>query len=723
MIKSKNIFNIFSVLFALFVLPLFFVGWGPSNNDNSTQSDDLTGILNEIDSLNENMTSIQGKNASNDEILEKLKNTKTNSSEYDYLVAYSDSTYTITQQNSTTVTAPTIEEGVLTITQAGSYYISGGELKQIVVGKSITDAVNICLDKVTISQDSATAPCVDVGKGTSNVNLTLVNTNAISLTTSTSKVYAIQTKGNLSINGTGTLNITTQTSDEAEKASAIKVKNTLAIVDATIVADCSEALKTNAIACETLIAKDATITVSGATKDAINAEIDDDNIPSDYSYTNEYGYVYFNNVNFTATNILGDGIQADSYVSIVGGTYKIASALISDSMFTTYATENTNSNIGTGKDYVLEDFKFVKSNGTYKRIAKDEISSKVNNTTLYALTQSVKGIKVGEIDYDDANGDEQEITTGDYMIYIDGGVFKIDTIDDAIHTNCGDVLINGGVFEISTYDDGLTADENMIIRYDSSQTTEVTANIKSSLSLSASAKTYKTYISITKCYEGIEGSNIVIGLSDNISDELEINIVSDDDGINASDGNSQTTSEVLAICGGKLTVTANGDGLDSNGYLTISGGEIVVVSNGNGDTGIDSDNGIVIDGGEVVVISTKSMPEVPSTKSAQRVLMLSSSNSVSENTTIAVKNGNNTIISAQVPVSISGGVCITVSSQNISSGQTYTFYSGSTSLGSVTSNSQVSTSGVNTQNGGGNGMNFGDMNGGGQFGGQPHKKP
>ncbi len=80
-----------------------------------------------------------------------------------------------------------------------------------------------------------------------------------------------------------------------------------------------------------------------------------------------------------------------------------------------------------------------------------------------------------------------------------------------------------------------------------------------------------------------------------------IYIVSGNDGINTNEDNVSVTT----VNGGTLNILANGstgegDGIDSNGWLVINGG--VVFSQGcgiSGDAGIDSDKGIHINGGSV----------------------------------------------------------------------------------------------------------------------------
>lgn len=50
-----------------------------------------------------------------------------------------------------------------------------------------------------------------------------------------------------------------------------------------------------------------------------------------------------------------------------------------------------------------------------------------------------------------------------YSLIISGGNITINSTDDGLHTNSGDLLISGGNIVISTSDDGLTADKNVKI--------------------------------------------------------------------------------------------------------------------------------------------------------------------------------------------------------------------------------------------------------------------
>ena len=128
-------------------------------------------------------------------------------------------------------------------------------------------------------------------------------------------------------------------------------------------------------------------------------------------------------------------------------------------------------------------------------------------------------------------------------------------------------------------------------------------------------------ISVTGCYEGLEAQ--VVNISGG-----EVDIVSSDDGVNAAGGNDSSSKENsfgrrdmfdtdedarVTISGGVLRVSAEGDGLDSNGYLTVSGGEIYVTgptNSGNGslDYGIEAEisGGLFVAAGSSLTLSDSS---------------------------------------------------------------------------------------------------------------------
>ena len=530
------------------------------------------------------------------------------------------------------------------ISADGEYYLSGDYTGGITIKKGLT--VHLFLDNANISSESGDA--LSVKKGGS-VTITLMENSANTITSSGKN--GISSNSPVVINGTGTLTV------NSTAKNGVKVDASLTVVDATL----NITAVNHGISAYNVNAENCTLNVitensDGLAKDGIHAEIEDPATEDEISsivWTETDGFVILQNVDYTC-NVQGDGIQADTFVYVKGGTYNITTS----AYFVAYSQANISA-------YGLEtdDFRYYVSGGTYRKA--DSAS-----TRYYAMAQSAKGIKVGEIDYELTDSEDNviasgEITSGNYYILIEGGTFTINSVDDAIHTNGfgGGTTVNDGTITISTVDDGINSDG----------LTKISGGT----------------ITVNSCYEGIEGAYVEIHGG-------TINITALDDGINAASDN--TNGEYLNITGGVVVVNAEGDGLDSNGTLTISGGKVFVFGPTNGgNASMDSDKGSTITGGTVVATCAEMMDAV----SSSGQYMISKSVSGSKGSTVTLKSGNTTIVSFTLPKSCSH---ILISDSAITSGGTYTLTVGSSSV----SVSASATSG---------GMGGGSFTPGGQGGG------
>lgn len=102
-------------------------------------------------------------------------------------------------------------------------------------------------------------------------------------------------------------------------------------------------------------------------------------------------------------------------------------------------------------------------------------------------------------------------------------------------------------------------------------------------------------ITITQCYEGIEGAALNIYSGD-------ISITSSDDCLNAANSDLSGYDFTMNISGGTIMAcSASGDGFDSNGDLTITGGSVTVWTANTADNQpLDADGAITISGGTVL---------------------------------------------------------------------------------------------------------------------------
>ena len=510
----KKFFKIFSLCLVLLVSFAF-----TACGNNTT--DDTNNGQNEIEDTTSTYTSIT-------ESTTALTNSLTND-----------------QKNTTLPTEYT--SNTYSITTAGDYYFSGTLTGAITVAKNAGD-VHIYLDGVILSVDGANA--ISTKKG-ANVVITLIGTNSLS-NTGTEK-HVIDSKENLVINGTGTLTINST-------KSAIACDKTFIGLGGTI----NVTAEKHAVTADSIYIGGTTINATSVGKDILHAESDYDTVETAPEFSFEAGFVYIVSGTINTTNVLGDGIQADSFVYIKGGTFNITTTPTWNNSYV--ATENQE--------------KGMFSTSTHQKVARDSVRA---GSTYAVLEESVKGIKVGEIDYYLATDTNQEnelvVSSGNYTILIEGGTFNINTVDDAIHTNSGSALIYGGNLTINTSDDGIHADTNL----------KISGN---------------TVINIQNSYEGIEAQTIDISGGTTTITAL-------DDGVNATNSNL-TENQQKSVCqinisGGRLDVTVNPngdrDGIDSNGGIKITGG-VVIARGPNSQTAspMDAANTVSITGGTVVII-------------------------------------------------------------------------------------------------------------------------
>lgn len=451
--------------------------------------------------------------------------------------------------------ATVLSNDVTTITTAGSYILTGA-FAGIAVSVGNGETVHLFLNNATVSGGAGIA--ISNTNKKSTLIITACENTENEVASKGDDANAIHVKGTLKINGTGTINV-------SAKKNGIKVSEGLSIADSTI----NLTAGNHALSARFIETENAKINVLSAEKDALNAECDDET----QEFTLDEGYVSLKSSKVFAS-VSGDGIQADTFVYITGGNVDIKTS----ATFVSYSAESM-----ATYDLSEDGFRYIKSDDTYKKT--DDVATK---GARYAMIQSAKGIKCGEIKYE-IDGTEYAVTkNSNYFIVIDGARVKINSSDDAIHTNSGNVLIKGGTLDLTTLDDGIHADE--LVKIDGGE------------------------ITVNGSYEGIEGAYVEIGGG-------TIYITASDDGINAA-SDDESVNEHIIISGGTITVDASGDGLDSNGTIYVTGGTLIVYGPTTGaDTGLDADGGILIDGGNVFVASSKEMLEIPASNSKSNVLV------------------------------------------------------------------------------------------------------
>lgn len=214
-----------------------------------------------------------------------------------------------------------------------------------------------------------------------------------------------------------------------------------------------------------------------------------------------------------------------------------------------------------------------------------------------------------------------------------------------------DIIINNGIITISSADDGM----------------------KSESAIAISSAT----LSITKSIEGLEAPSITVN-SGNVS------IVASDDGFNATKGNGGEANDgsCLYLNGGFVVVSASGgDGLDSNGSMVMTGGTVIVHGpQSSPEVGMDFNGTFNISAGFLVVSGTNSnMTQAPSTSTGLYAVKATSTSSNSTLFHMQDASGNDIVTFKPLRSYYS----LIVSSTGLSSGSSYSIYTGGTSTGTL----------------------------------------
>lgn len=523
----------------------------------------------------------------------------------------------------------TVEDGSV-ISAAGSYTLKGN-YSSVSITAAKNSEIYVYLDGATIN--SSTGIAFGSSKAIT-LHLVIINESENTIINDFADTNAFHVKGNVLISGVGILNV------ESKQKNAIKDGQSLTITQTTI----NVKAKKSAITAESIVAEGCTLNLE-AEGDGIQADADDDLT----TFSKERGYTYLKNVTLTY-NGTGDGIQSETYTDINGGTINIKT----EGTFVPYSQKDT---------YELTDDDY-KWNSSHKRVAKDSIRS---YSSMYALANSVKAIKVGPIKYEDDDKVEHEVTTGEYSISIRGlAGITLNSTDDAIHCNYGSISLESANMDITTSDDGVHADYNTNIN--------------------------NTSLVVNDSYEGIEGQNVTIS-----GENTNIVVNSQDDGINAA--SDFGSSYVCTINNGFVRVKAGGDGLDSNTTLNINGGKVIIEGPGSGNGSLDADR-VNINGGIVFACSNNGMLE---NMSATQPTFIYNGSTMSANSVISVADANNEDSALYTYTLKLSCTQLIFSSPEMKVGSTYTIFNGDNVITDINMTSTLTKVGTSSGGPGGGG--------------------
>lgn len=562
---------------------------------------------------------------------------------------YDEKAKIVLQKDSISVdgSGASVDGSKVTITEAGLYKISG-ELSdgQIIINAGKDDKVKLELDNVSIKCSNNSAIYVmNADKTVLNLKEGTINTvedgASYNISEDENQDSAIYSKDDLIIDGSGTLNI------NGNYKNALVSKNDLTIVDSKLnIVSKNDGIKGK----DSVRVKNANITIKA----------DGDGIQSNNDTDAEKGYVLIESGSFNITSGL-DGIQAETVLAVRDGDINIISGGGSEN-----ATKKAEGfgNMPQGGE------RKPKNEGMFPNNEKpsDEEMFK-NNPKPDDREMFENNVKPDDErmlnNKEDVSTEEQEESKKGLKsannITIEKGNIKVDSADDAIHSNSS-VNINNGTININAGDDGIHADSDINI---------------------TGGK-----INIEKSYEGIEATNI------NISDG-EIKLVSSDDGINGTGeveqsnsdnsdfrkgGMDASTNAMVSISGGYIYMDASGDGLDSNGNVDMTGGTVIINGTTNDGNGALDYNGVFnITGGTLVAAGSSGMAQAPSESSTQNSVGIGFSETQEANSTVSIQDADGNEILTFSPAKSYNHIVI--SSSKIEKDKEYKVLIGGTSNG------------------------------------------
>ena len=571
----------------------------------------------------------------------------------------------------------TVSGAHVTIAQSNTDAVDGDEITYVLSGTSTNGSLTlggsykctVSLAGVTLTNPSG--PAINI-TNSKRIQLSAKKDTENTLTDgSGSQKACIYSKGQMQIQGNGTLNVVGNYKHGIKSASYIEIKNLTLNITSTV---------SDGINCEEyFLMKSGTVTISGVGDDGIQCDLGGTTSTGETTdhEDEDTGNIYLEGgtLNVTATATATKCVKCDGSITVTDGTITLnakggvdtsdatdlsyAAGFKADGDFTqsggtivinvTGASGRgigvdgtfTSSASSTGTLTITNSGALTSSGSSYFATAKGIKAGVVaiNGGTI-DVTMSGQASKAIKSDEDDGSGN-MTITGGTITITNSGAGGYDGTDKDAKGAGClkadKNMEISGGTITLKatgTGGKGIKADGTLTISDGTISATTTGSQYKYSSSVTASPKAIKSTGAMT-----ISGGSIY-----------------------AKSGNHEgiESKSTISISGGYVYAEASDDAVNSAGDFTISGG--YVMANSTGNDGMDANGNFYIKGGNVFAVAA-SQPEVgiDANTEGQKQLYITGGNVVA-------------IGGFESGASISGG---TAKSASYSKGTWYGLYNGS----------------------------------------------
>lgn len=535
------------------------------------------------------------------------------------------------------------ENGIVTITEGGTYEISGTSEDGQICVKAPDEDVTLILKNVSVTSSSG-SPFVILKAN--SVTLSLPDGTESTLTDSetydSDEDACLYSKADLTIEGTGTLTV------NANYKNGITGKDTLTIRDSTLSVTAANHGITGK---DSLTAENASLTVQSG-GDAIRSTNNEDGA---------LGFILLTDCTLDLT-AAEDGVQAETVLTIDGGSYAIITAGGSDG---TIDEDTSAKGLKAGTQVTI-------SGGTFDLDCCDDAIHSNGNV--------------------DISGGSFTLSTGGDGIHADDTVTVTNGAIDILKSYEGmegvTVNIEGGDINIVSSDDGINVTDGTSSGFEGSfpdgqnhsdgapppppsdpdgtnggtpPTPPTGQNVSDSSRPTPPSG-----------QDGAADTNTPPAPPTDASGEAPSDLPSMPEGgfDGQQPGNAAGSSSCsVNISGGTIRIDASGDGIDSNGDLNVSGGTIYVSGPTNdGDSALDYDGAAAITGGTIVAAGYSGMAQNFGSSSTQGSILLTASSVTGGIITLTDADGN--VLVEYTPEKNYN--CVVVSCPELTEGGAYT---------------------------------------------------